>query len=249
MIDFNCERKARKYSVVCLLFHHVLSGKLWLWSSFVVDHGFARIYAPQSQGFKLTFYPNLPHLYLSLTLQALKTFRPLCIESYLCENSCLSMQVMTWHIPSRLLGWVYVFLDTRVLWVWEGIVHLYVGRRANGYIFYPPHKWVTSVWALVLNSIVHLWFALRDDCWGGLAVEWIWLVDIDACLLDFALNRIHCFKMCLGWSWFMYSSMISLLRGKQRSSLGEFDICVLYRVFYPRPLVILCIKRALRSRF
>ena len=154
----------RQESMVLVICCFVMCWVGELWSLYWLIMVVFRIYAPQSQGFKLTFFPNLPHPYLSLTLQALKTFRPLCIESYLCENSCLSMQVMTWHIPSRLLGWVYVFLDTRVLWVWEGIVHLYVGRRANGYIFYPPHKWVTSVWALVLNSIVHLWFALRDDC-------------------------------------------------------------------------------------
>ena len=145
------------------------------------------------------------------------------------------MQVMTWHIPSRLLGWVHVFLDTRVLWVWEGIVHIYVGRGANGYIFYPPHKWVTSVWALVLNSIVHLWFALRDDCWGGLAVEWIWLVNIDACLLDFASNYVFHFELCRGWSWFCVHRWFPCLGTSKDLAWGGL-ICMFYIVFLPPSL-------------
>ena len=37
-------------------------------------------------GFTLTFSQIYPTLYPSLTLQALKTFRPLCIELYECES-------------------------------------------------------------------------------------------------------------------------------------------------------------------
>ena len=47
-----------------------------------VDHGYLGFMLPKAKALKLTLYPNLPHPYLSLTLQALKTFRPLCIESY-----------------------------------------------------------------------------------------------------------------------------------------------------------------------